>query len=98
MFDPKAKSTKNLIEKYKALYEFAIKQQENSSLSTDQIKAIGTRVLNECIETAMNRQNVAEDDREKIIEQFKKLIRQECPDMLFDTPFKFDENGFSVKE
>jgi len=76
MFDPTAKSTKNLIEKYKALYELAIKQQGDARLTLDQVKAIGKRVLNDC----------------------EELIRQECPDITFDTPLKFDENGFSEKE
>ena len=98
MFDPAAKSTKNLIEKYKALFKFAIKQQDNSSLSTDQIKAIGKRVLNECIETAMDKQNVPEADREKIVLQFEELIRRECSDMLFDSPLEFNVNGFLKKE
>jgi hypothetical protein len=45
MFDPTAKSTKNLIEKYKTLFEFAIKQQDNSSLSMDQKKRLESEFL-----------------------------------------------------
>ena len=40
MFDPKAKSTNKLIEKYKVLFDCAIQQHDNT-LSLDQIKAIG---------------------------------------------------------
>ena len=98
MFDPSAKSTKNLIEKYKALYELAIKQQDNTDLTLDQVKAIGKRVLNECMENVMNELKVPHKDRASIIEQFEKLIRQECPDITFDTPLKFDKNGFSEKK
>lgn len=43
----------------------------------------------------MNNKNVPNDDRAKIVEQFEKLIRQECPDMAIDTLLKFDEKGFS---
>ena len=46
MFDPTAKSTKNLIKEYKTLYELAIKQQD-TRLTLDQMKAIGKRVLND---------------------------------------------------
>ena len=95
MFDPSAQSTKNLIEKYKALYELAIKQQDNTDLTLDQVKAIGKRVLNECMETVMNELRLPHGDRDSIIEQFEELIRQECPDITFDTPLKFDKNGFS---
>lgn len=98
MFDPKSESTRNLIEKYKALFEFSIKQQENTPLSIEQIKAIGKRVLNECIETAMNNQSVPIEEREKILNQFKELIRQQCPDMIFDSPLKFDDDGFELKK
>ena len=98
MFDPTAKSTKNLIEEYKALYELAIKQQDDTRLTLDEVKAIGKRVLNDCMETVMNELNVPNEDRGAIIEQFEELIRQECPDITFDTPLKFDENGFSEKE
>ena len=98
MFDPKAKSTKNLIEKYKALFKFAIKEQDNTSLSHDQIKAIGKKVINENIETAMNNQKVTPIDRAKIIKSFEELIRKECPDMLFNTTLEFNDDGFSEKE
>jgi len=98
MFDPTAKSTKNLIEEYKTLYELAIKQQDDTRLTLDQVKAIGKRVLNDCMETVMNELNVPNEDRGAIIEQFEELIRQECPGITFDTPLKFDEDGFSEKE
>ena len=98
MFDPKDKTTKNLIEKYKALYELAIKQQDEACLSSDQVKAIRKRVLYECIEIAMNNQNVPQKDRKEIIEQFDRLIQQECPNMLFETPLKFTENGIFKKD
>jgi hypothetical protein len=98
MFDPKAESIKKLIEKYKALFEFAIKQQEGTSLSTDQIKAIGKRVLNETLETAMDNLNVPIEERNNIKEQFEELIRNECPDMTFDTPINFDDSGFSIEK
>ena len=97
MFNPAAKSTKKLIEKYKALYELAIQKQDDTDLTLDQVKAIGKRVLNECMETVMNELKVPHEDRNSIIEQFEELIRQECPDITFDTPLKFDENGFSEK-
>jgi F0F1-type ATP synthase delta subunit len=95
MFDPTANSTKKLIEKYKALYELAIKQQAHTDLTLDQVKAIGKRVLNECMKTVMNELKIPQEDRASIIEQFEELIRQECPDITFDTPLKFDKNGFS---
>jgi len=98
MFDPEAKSTKNLIEKYKALFDFAIEQQDNTSLSLDQIKAIGKRVLNECIETAMNNQQAPPEARDKIIQSFEELIQKECPNMIFDTTLEFNDDGFSAKE
>jgi hypothetical protein len=98
MFDPTAKSTKKLIEKYKALYELAIKQQDGTRLTLDQVKAIGKRVLIDCMETVMNELKVPHEDRDAIIEQFEELIRQECPDITFDTPLKFDGNGFLEKE
>ena len=98
MFDPKAKSTKNLIEKYKALFDFAIEQQDNTSLSLDQIKAIGKRVFNECIETAMKNQKVPPEDRDKILQSFEELIQKECPNMLFDTTLEFSDDGFSAKK
>ncbi len=98
MFDPTAESTKNLIEEYKTLYELAIKQQDDTRLTLDQVKAIGKRVLTDCMETVMNELNVPNEDRGAIIGQFEELIRQECPGITFDTPLKFDENGFSEKE
>ncbi len=39
-------------------------------------KNIGRRVLNECIETARNRQKVAEEDRKKIIDQYEELRKR----------------------
>ena len=97
MFNPTAKSTKKLIEEYKALYELAIKQQDNTDLTLDQVKAIGKRVLNECMETVMNELKLPHKDRASIIEQFEELIQRECPDTTFDTPLEFDKNGFSEK-
>ena len=46
----------------------------------------------------MNELKVPHEDRDVIIKQFEELIRMECPDITFDTPLKFDENGFSEKE
>jgi hypothetical protein len=97
MFDPNSKSTKNLIEKYKALFELAIQQQKDSSLSTDQIKAIGNRVLNEIIEKATDNQNIPRSEHQTTVKQFQELIRAECPDMSFDSPLVFDDDGFHKK-
>ena len=98
MFDPTDKKTKNLIKKYRAFYEMAMKKHEETSLSFDEIKAVGKRVLNDILETAFKNQNVQNEDRAEFIKQFEELIRQECPDITFDTPLKFDEDGFSEKE
>lgn len=76
----------------------AIKQQTDSSLSIDQIKAVGKRVMNELIEKAMDNQNIPKDDRREITVEFEKLIRTECPDMLFDSTLVFNENGFHEKK
>ncbi|MGD9104668.1 MAG: hypothetical protein PVF64_14120 [Desulfobacterales bacterium] len=73
-------------------------EYENTSLSTDQLKAVGKRVLDESIETAFINQNIPEKDRPAILEQFGNLLRKECPEMIFDTPLTFDEKGFSKKK
>jgi hypothetical protein len=97
MFDPTDKSIQKLIEKYKALFHLAMKEHGNTSLSTDELKAVGKRVLDESIETAFQYQNIPKEDRPEIMKQFEELIRKECPDMTFDTPLSFDEKGFSKK-
>ena len=98
MFDPNDKSTKNLIEKYKALFDLAIKEQKGSSLSTDQIRAVGKRVLDELVEKAMDNQGIPKEERKEIVLEFEELIRKECPDRLFDSPLFFDDDGFHEKK
>jgi ssDNA-specific exonuclease RecJ len=87
-----------LIQAYKALFEKTMKEYENTSLSTDQLQAVGKRILDESIETAFNNQNIPEQDRPAILKQFENLLRKECPEMIFDTPLTFDENGFSKRQ
>jgi|PlaIllAssembly_1097288.scaffolds.fasta_scaffold404633_1 hypothetical protein len=98
MFDPTDKKKKNLVEKYKAFYMKAMKECKQTSFSIDEAKAIGKRVLNEILETAFKNQNISNDDRTEFIKQLEELLRQQCPDMLFDTPFEFTDKGFLDKK
>ena len=95
ILDPTEKKTIILIEKYKAFYKRAMKEHEETSLSIDEVKAIGKRVINEVLETAFINLDIPNEARVDFIKEFEQLLHKECPDMLFETSLKFDEQGFS---
>ena len=99
IINPKDKIVKNLIKKYKAFYKSYMRNTKDLKLSRDQLNAVGETALDEIIETSFDNNEIPIEYRKEVKKQLKELLRKECPDITFDSSFKFDEfEGFSKKE
>jgi len=83
------KEKRLLIKAYKAFCKRAIKEKENSTLTTEEINAIGQKVLDELLEKAFVSQNIPHNEWQD--------LKKECPDMLFDSTHQFTEKGFKKR-
>ena len=93
------KNKKILVEKFKAYHNKAMKLAGDTGLSPNQIYAISQYVLDDIMKQAFDRVEFTEEDRDFIKAEFKKLLQEECPGMIFTTPLVFRPNiGFFKKE
>jgi len=87
-----------LIKAYKAFYNTAIKEKENSTLTTEEMNAIGQKVFDELLEKAFLSQDIPDNEQQDFEKEIRDIIKQECPDMLFDSTLEFTEKGFKKKK
>ena len=96
-FDDKNK--RNLIEKYKAYHNKALKELRDTKLSPDQGYAVGQYVLDWIMKKAFDKADSTEEERATFKAKFKQLLHEECPEQMFETPLVYRPHiGFFKKK
>ena len=87
---------KKLIEAYKAFYQRVISETD-TNLSLDQRKAVAQKLLDGFFATAFTKAGIPENEQPTLKRELEELIRQECPELLEDTPLEYTGTKFKLK-
>ena len=98
MTDIPEKEKHTLVEAYKAFYNKLIMECEEGTLTLEEAKAVGQKVVDGLIEKAFSNSSADEKEREEFKKQFQETIKQECPDMVLDSKLEFTDEGFKRKK
>ena len=97
MYGITEEAKRQIIKAYQAFLERALEKKE-SNLTRDERKAIGQKVLDDILETSFRKFEIMEDAQEAFRSEFEKIIRDNFPDSLYDTPFRFTGKSYEEKK
>ncbi len=96
--DIEDKVKKHLLDCYKAYFKEASEMNKDNNLTEEEVNAVAQHVLDGLMGKAFERLKISAEERIYLKFEFDKLFREEYPEMLFQTSFKFDpDKGFTKK-